>query len=131
MSIINALKKQLERDILKQKDIVQKDEKQHFLHFSEERQVFLGVDESGTEWIAGPKTDVPCYWIYCSNIIEYAHKGIMKSKRCNKPHFVSIYSDGDDMTCVECGYQSRIKINLPEDAPQYGILQRVQTEKKG
>ena len=131
MSVITALKKQLERDILKQKGIVQKDKHQHFLHYSQARQVFLGVDESGTEWIAGPRTDVPCYWIYCSNIIEYAHKGVMESKRCSKPHFVPIYSDGDDLTCIECGHQSKIEIKLPEDALQNSMLQRVRTEKKG
>ena len=131
MTVINALKNQLKRDIRKQKGIIQKDKKQHFLHWNENRKAFIGIDEKGTEWIAGPKTDVPCYWIYCPNTIEFAHNGEMKSRRCNKPHFVPIYRDGDKLTCVECGNTFTVEIILSPDTPQNHMLQRIREEKKG
>ena len=129
MSIIHALQNQYSRDLARQKEVILKDSNGVEFSFDEKRQVFLGLDESGQEWIRGPDTEVPCYWQYCPNKIQYVVKGALKTKKCNKPHFVPIYLDGKSIQCVECGYTFTVKISLPPKAPQKQLLDKLRAEK--
>ena len=123
-----SLQNQLNIDIKKQKGTVRKDLRQHFLHWNEKRQIFSGIDEKGEEWIAGVRTHVPCYWENCPNTIEIAHKGTIKSKKCNAPHFIPIFLDGKAITCTACGHKWPVKIRIPDNTPQKAILDRIRAE---
>ncbi len=128
MTIKEDLSKQLERDINRQKGTVKKDTKNHFLHYDETRRVFLGRDENSVEWIAGPDTDVPQYWVYCPNEINFYHKGEMKTRECGKPHIMPIYRDGEQWQCVECHNKFIIKIDLDPKSPQAKLLKQLKQE---
>ena len=129
MTISIALQNQYSRDLNRQKSKVLSDKNDVQYSFDEKRQVFLGSNSNGEEWIRGPDTEVPCYWEYCQNKIEYVVKGILSKKKCNKPHFVPIYQDGKSIQCVECGHKFTIKINLPSKAPQKQLLDKIRAEK--
>ena len=130
MSIIQALQNQYSRDLARQKSKILSDKNDVQYSFDEKRQVFLGLDKTGQEWIRGPDTEVPCYWEYCPNKIQHVIKGALKIKKCNKPHFVPIFQDGTSMKCVECGHEHTITINLPDNyAPQKELLNKIRAEK--
>ncbi len=129
MSIIQALQNQYSRDLARQKSKILSDKNDVQYSFDEKRQVFLGLDESGVEWIRGPDTEVPCYWEYCPNKIQYVSKGTILTRKCNKPHFVPIYLDGKSIQCAECTHKFTIKINLPAKAPQKQLLDKIRAEK--
>ena len=128
-NIIKALQNQYLRDIEKQKGVVKKDLKQHFLHWNEKRNVFLGIDENGIEWIAGVDTDVPVYWEYCPSEIQYVKNGQMRTRKCRTPHLIPIFDDGKLIKCVQCGHEFTVNIELPDDAPQKQLLDNIRSEK--
>lgn len=130
MSIITALRNQLDRDIAKEPESrTFKDTGDIIFHFDYSRNVWLGRDSKGVERIHGLDTEVPCYWVYCPNEIERAFKGEIKKLTCKKPHFVPIYREGDNLECVECHNSFDIKLVLDVKSPQAKILERIQSEK--
>ena len=50
------------------------------------------------QWVMGVNTRVPGYWHYCP------------IPTCRARHFVLIYQDSQDCTCVKCGEISQIRI---------------------
>ena len=68
-------------------------------------------DKKGKTWIMGIDSSVPGFWFYCPKITGHNSKGY--ELKCETPHFVFIYQDGEKLTCRKCKEKSTIKLVLP------------------
>lgn len=158
MSVIEALKNEYYRDVEKQKDLVIKHPFGFEMRYSPQRECFIGVAEyckncSVAKGLHGKKckttnkkfenklsyekgrvmeimqeisTMVPIYWFACPNVIETEKDG---KRKCGEHELVGIWEDGDTNKCRRCKHESKIIINIPDNAPQKKLLERIRNEK--
>lgn len=110
-----SLKKIAEAEVEKLKHGKPRDTQGNSYEWDEGKRCFQRIDEKGQLWVKGINTSVPAYWSYCSNDSDNVDINGF-SLKCNTPHFVFIYEDGEEKVCDECKRPYKIVITLPKES---------------
>ena len=94
--------------------------------WDEKRGIFVGIDESGKEWVYGADTDTPAFWHYCPKVVKHNSKGY--PVYCRTPMFALITKHGDEVTCPKCGTKSTIDIKVPKESKAYVLAEMLNQE---
>ena len=106
----SVLKQIAEEDIARISKTIQKDPSGRLYYWN--GTFFESKPEDGKTWILGIDSSVKGYWYYCPEITGHNSKGY--ELKCNTPHFVFIYQDGEKLTCRKCKKENTIKLVLKE-----------------
>lgn len=126
MTLRSDFEAQLKKDIERNKKIILTDKNGTKFTFDEKRQIMVGKDQTGREWIKQIDSDIPAYWHYCPNQIGVTELG--HPKICNSPSVIFIIDHGKDSICTACNHVSKIDIRPPPGTKGFEILEKLKKE---
>lgn len=104
------LRKMAEEDIKRLSPYKPKDINGEEYEWDEGKRCFTRIDEKGFLWKKGINSRVAGYWSYCSNEKGTDRDGV--PVKCNAPHFVFIFENGEEKKCDDCGKTYKIVIKV-------------------